>query len=80
MSEKTIENATHTVTVAIGSNNDSPDIYIAISSSPEMSGESVDKNNGHIPAAWDFVNDVIVPAIEEAIMRNSNPELYQESE
>lgn len=65
---------THLVTMKISSNEDSPDIALKVSWSPNLVGADIE-TLGYYPAAFQFMEKYILPALEAAYLRSEFAEL-----
>jgi len=72
-----LDNVTHKVIVTIGSINDAEDVGVQVSFDPEMTGEEYQKL-GYQPASHQFLEQFILPLLENIYMRTTFPELYDE--
>lgn len=65
MSKPEIPPHTHKATLSIFSSDDNSDVWIRLEWDPPMTGEDVTEL-GYMPAAYDFVQEYIVPALDAA--------------
>lgn len=59
------DNTTYTATIIISSTGKNNDVSLSIEWSPELNKQEID-NIGFLPASFQFVEEFIVPALEEA--------------
>ena len=70
---------THKAVLTVYSNGDSNMISVKVNWDPKMDGDDV-KALGYLPAAYGFVEDYLLPAIEEAYLEwEAGPLLNAES-
>lgn len=70
---------THKAIITIISNEDTPEVRVKVSWEPDLDGKSITEI-GYIPAAYDFVQEYMLPAIEQAFMDwESDPMMLADS-
>lgn len=65
---------THRATITLSSNEENPDVAVEVNWFPDIEGKTI-KDIGYLPAAYQFVQQYILPALEDAYMLNEHEEL-----
>lgn len=66
---------THVVTVTLSSINDGSNVRVEVKWDPDLEGADIEEL-GYLPASYQFVQEFILPCLEEAYLRSEFKELF----